>query len=965
MGSGGDGGRAFADAGDGAVLGDGGDGFIAGFPGEVGGGVERGVAGTAIDQQLDGAAGVDGRGGRHHPALGNGHDDAHVDLGADAGAVGGDGGNLDGAGPVAGHSGGAVAVVADAGIAGVAHAPVERLSNGSGGAVRANGSGGEGQIAVADGNHSLTAAKDADVDVVGADADGDGAAFLNAVVGSDGDGRRAFADAGDDAGIADGGDALIAGFPGEVLRGVVGGVAGRAVELEGRRAAHVDCDRRGDDVEGLDRHDDVHLHLGVDAGTVGGKSADGDRTGAQARHGGGAVEVFDDAGIAGVAHAPLHVLRHIDGGTIFIVGHGAHDQARAADADLRPLGVDQFQLDLAHGDGDADSADSLQAVVRSGGDGGGALANAGDHAGFVDDNHVFIAGFPREVGGGMERGVGRRAVGAQLQLAADEQIRHRGLHPGGGDGHDDAHGNLSAPRGAVVGIGVDLHGASAHAAHGAGAVKVLAHLSGLRIGGLPGEVLRHVFAGVVGPQRRGAQRQIAGADVDFRPFAAHQGDLDLVGGNGHRHQAVIGEPVVGNGGDDGRAVADAGDHAVFNGRDVRVAGFPGEVGGRMVGGVAGRAVGAQRHSLANEQMFAVGNVEAGDRHHDGDGDLAAHAGAVLGGGVDLGAAGAHAAHRAGAVDIGAHLDDVPIAGTPGEVLADVQIVAIRVGRHGAQHQVAGTDVDVGAFRVHRLDGDLAGRHRHRNDADLGEAVVGGGGDGGRADAGGGQFALRVDGDDVLIAAPPGKIGGRIVGGVGGSAAKFELLLLADEELHHFRINIETLHRHDDAHGDLAENAGAIGGVGIDLHSAGGKAGHGAGAVAVGVHAGIARVGGFPGEVLLYAVGGAVRAVGGGAQRQIAGADGHLGLARVHRIDDDRAHGVGDLHQTSGRAVVERARDQAHLARFFAREVAAGVNAGGAGHRFHRPEDGAGLGVRGGDGGGKALALADDDFPGRR
>ena len=52
----------------------------------------------------------------------------------------------------------------------------------------------------------MTAAKDADVDVVSADADGDGAALLNAVVGSDGDGRRAFADAGDDAGLADGGD---------------------------------------------------------------------------------------------------------------------------------------------------------------------------------------------------------------------------------------------------------------------------------------------------------------------------------------------------------------------------------------------------------------------------------------------------------------------------------------------------------------------------------------------------------------------------------------------------------------------------------------------------------------------------------------------------------------------------------------------------------------------------------------
>ena len=487
----------------------------------------------------------------------------------------------------------------------------------------------------------------------------------------------------------------------------------------------------------------------------------------------------------------------------------------------------------------------------------------------------------------------------------------------------------------------------------------------MRIGGLPSEVLRHVFAGIVGSQRRGAQRQIAGTDVDFRPFAAHQGDLDRVSGDSHRHQAVIGEPVVGNGGDDGRAVADAGDHAVFNGRDVRVAGLPGEVGGRMVGSVAGRAVGAQRHSLADEQMFAVGNVEAGDRHHDGDGDLAAHAGAVLGGGVDLGAAGAHAAHRAGAVGIGAHLDDVPIAGAPGEVLADVQIVAISIGRHGAQHQVAGTDVDVGALRVHRLDGDLAGRHRHRNDADLGEAVVGSGGDGGRADAGGGQFALSVDGDDVLIAAPPSEVGGRVVGGVGGSAAELELLLLADEQLHHFRINIEALHRHDDAHGDLAENAGAVGGVGINLHSAGSKAGHGAGAVAVGVHAGIARVGGFPGEVLLYAVGGAVRAVGGSAQRQIAGADGHLGLVRVHGIDDDRAHGIGDLHQASGRAVVERARDQAHLARLFAREVAAGVNACGAGHRFHRPEDGAGLGVRGGDGGGEALALADDNFPGRR
>ena len=412
VGSGGDGGRAFADAGDGAVLGDSGDGFIAGFPGEVGGGVERGVAGTAIDQQLDGAAGVDGCGGRHHPALLNGHDDAHVDLGADAGAVGGDGGNLDGAGPVAGHGGGAVAVVADAGIAGVAHAPVERLSNGSGGAVRADGGGGEGQIAVADGDHGLTAAKDADVDVVGADADGDGAALLNAVVGSDGDGRRAFADAGNDAGLADGGDGFIAGFPGEVPRGVVGGVEGRAVDLDGRRVPHADVHSRRDDVEALDRNDDVHLHLGVDAGTVGGKSADGDRTGAQARDGDGAVEVFDDAGIAGVAHAPLHVLRYIDGGTIFIVGHGAHDQARTADADLRPLGIDQFQLDLAHGNGDADSADSLQAVVRNGGDGGGALANAGDHAGFVDDNHVFIAGFPREVGGGMERGVGRRAVGA-------------------------------------------------------------------------------------------------------------------------------------------------------------------------------------------------------------------------------------------------------------------------------------------------------------------------------------------------------------------------------------------------------------------------------------------------------------------------------------------------------------------------------------------------------------------------
>ena len=557
----------------------------------------------------------------------------------------------------------------------------------------------------------------------------------------------------------------------------------------------------------------------------------------------------------------------------------------------------------------------------------------------------------------MVGGVHGRAVGAQLQLPADEQRRARRFYPAGRHGHDDAHGDLAAHACAVLGIGVDLRDAGGDAAHGDGAVQILAHLGDLLVGDLPGELLRHVFAGIVGAERRGAQRQVAGTDVDFSLVAAHLRDLDLVGGDGHRGQAVVRKPVVGGGGDDGRAIAHAGDHAVFHGGDVLVAGLPGEVGGIAIGGVRGRAIGPQHHGLADEQLGALGDVEAGDRHDDGDGDLAVHAGAVLGGGIHAGRAGGDAAHRAGAVGVVAHLKDVGVAGAPGEVLADMLIVAQGVGGRGAQRQVAGADVDVGPLAVHGFDGDLPGRHGHRDDAHLGHAVVGSGGNGGGAGADGGQFALAVHGDYVFVAALPGKVSARAVSGVGGRDAEIELLFAADEQLHHAGINGEALHRHDDAHGDLAGDAAAVRGVGVDAHDAGGDAGHGAGAVAVDLHAGIARVGGFPGEVLLHTVGGAVRAIGGGAQRQVGLAHVHFSLARAHRIDDDRAHGVGDLHQAGGIAAVERARDQAHLAGLFAGERAVCVHAGRAGQRFHRPEDGAGLGVAGGEDGREALALA--------
>src|SRR5699024_9210154 len=107
-------------------------------------------------------------------------------------------------------------------------------------------------------------------------------------------------------------------------------------------------------------------------------------------------------------------------------------------------------------------------------------------------------------------------------------------------------------------------------AHRAAAVKVGAHLRDPRIAGDPLEVLRHIFAGVAGAKGGGAQRQVAGINADLR-LRVVGGDEDLVGGYGDRHQTGVHQAVVGGGGDDGRAVANAGDNAVFHGGDARVA----------------------------------------------------------------------------------------------------------------------------------------------------------------------------------------------------------------------------------------------------------------------------------------------------------------------------------------------------------------------------------------------------------
>ena len=783
-------------------------------------------------------------------------------------------------------------------------------------------------------------------------------------MGGGGDDGHAFAHAGDDAARIDGGDAFIVAFPGKVRRRVVGGVAGRAVDLEGQRAAGEQRRRRGDDVEGLDRHDDADGHLRVDVGTVGSDGGDLHRAGFEAGDGGGAVAVVADAGVAGVAHAPVDILGDVDGGTVLGEGDRAHEQALVADTDFSALGVDQLQADLAHRDGDADRGLRLQAVVGSGGDDGRALAHAGDDALFVDGDDAFIAAFPGEVRRRVVGGVGGRAVDLQQQRVADEEVGARLGHPAAGYRHDHAHGDLAAQPGAVVDISLDLHDAGAHAAHRAGAVEVLAHLGDLRVGGLPGEVLAHVLAGVVCAQRGGAQGQVAGTDVDLGLVGADQHDLHLVGGDADSDQAGIREAVVGGGGDDGDALVDAGDHAVFDGGDRIIAGLPGKVGQRAVGGVGRRAAGGERDALAGEHLRRIGDGEAGHRHDHRHGDLAAQPGTGGGVGVDLGGAGARAAHRAGAVKVFADLGDVGVGGLPGEGLANVLAPARGVVSGGAQRQVAGIEVDFRLFAIRGGNDDLIGGCGHGDDAHLRKAVVGSGGDGGVADAHGGEFA-GVHGDDVLVAAAPGEVRDAVVGGVAGRAVELELQRVAHEHLRHFGDDVEAGHRHDHADGDLAGNAAAIGGIGIDPHRTGGYAGHGAGAVAVRLHAGIARVGGAPGELLLYVVGGAVRAIGGGAQRQVALALGDLGLAAVRRVDDDGAHGVGDLHQAGGGAPVERACDQAHLTGHFAGEVAAFVDAGSARHRLDRPEDAAGLRPGGADGGGEARGLTDDDFRRRR
>ena len=962
MGSDGDGRCALADAGDDAGLGHRGDALIAAFPGKVGGVVVSSVERRTVDLEGRGAANVDVRGGGDDVEALHRDDDGDGHLGVDAGAVGGKGANGDRAAAQAGDGGGAVGVADDAGVA-VAHAPVEGLGHIVGGAVAVVGDSLHAQ-GLAHADLSLLRVHQRKLDLAHRDGDVDEAGLLDAVVRGGGDRGHALAHGGDDAGLRDSGDIFIAALPGEVPGGVVGGVERRAVDLEGQRLAGKHGGGQGDDVEALHRDDDADGHLRVDAGAVGGKGADLDRAGAQADDGGGAIAVIGDAGVAGIAHAPLDILRDVGGGAVGVVGDGAHAQTFRADAHFRAIGVDKLQLDLSHRDGDGDGAGGLQAVVGSGGDNSRAFAHSGDQAGPVHGDHVFIAADPGKVRGRVIGGVGRRAVGQQLQLLADKEVRRRGDHPAALYGHDDGHGDLAAHAGAVLGHGIDLRRAGAHAAHRAAAVKVGAHLRDPRIAGDPLEVLRHILAGVAGAKGGGAQRQVAGINADLR-LRAVGGDEDLVGGYGDRHQTGVHQAVVGGGGDDGRAVANAGDNAVFHGGDARVAGLPGEVFGEAVGGVAGRAVGPQRHSLANEQLLVFRDVEAGHGHDHGDDDRAAHAGAIRRDGVDVDRTGADAAHGAGAVGIGAHLGDVGIAGLPVEHLTYVHGVALGVKRRGAQGQVAGADVDVGGLLVRRLDHHFGGRHGHGDDAQFGKAVVRSDGDGGGADAVGGQLALFVHGDDMAVAADPGKVRSGLIGGIGGGAVERELGLFADEQLHHFLLDVEALHRHDDAHGDLAVDAGAVGGVGIDAHGPGGDAGHGAGAIAVGVHAGIARVGGFPCKRLLHAVGGAVSAVGGGAQRQIARTDGDVGLAHVHRIDHDAAHGVGDRHQAGSGAAVDRGGDQAHYAGALRGEIAVGVHGGGAGHRLRRPEDGVGLGVFRGDHGGKARGLPGHDLGGRR
>ena len=103
-----------------------------------------------------------------------------------------------------------------------------------------------------------------------------------------------------------------------------------------------------------------------------------------------AVAVVVDGGIGRVADAPFNVLRHGTGLAVGPSAGGAQRQVVFAKRDLRLAAAFDGDVYGVRAYADGDLAGCLQAIVGSGGDGGHALADAGDDAVFVDGGDVFI-----------------------------------------------------------------------------------------------------------------------------------------------------------------------------------------------------------------------------------------------------------------------------------------------------------------------------------------------------------------------------------------------------------------------------------------------------------------------------------------------------------------------------------------------------------------------------------------------
>ena len=948
-GGGGDERLAVGHAGDHAVFIDGGNLGILALPGKVGGREGTGVGGHDGRPQLQRLVRKHARGLGKLKAL-NGHDDVDGAGAGHAGAVAGDACERHPADLAAGERAGAVPVV-HAGDAVVGHAPVEVLVvDEIGIAVLVVGGGADGDV-LAEADHERAGlARILGGELYARRGNGDlhGAGGLQVVVGGGGDDRLAVVYAGDHA-VLDGGHALVGAGPVKVLRVFQRGVGGRAVGPEGDRlpGEHAGVLRQR---EAGDGHDHAHEYGAGDTGAVAGDAGEGDVAGAPAHDVAGAVPVVF-AGDAVVGNAPVEVLVvDVLDASVLVVGGGA-DHERLADLHDELLGVIHAvggELYARRGNGYLHGAGGLQVVVRGGGDDRRAVAQAGDHA-VLDGGHALVGAGPVKVLRVFQRGVGGRAAGLERHILADEHagvLRQRKA----GDGHDHAHEYGAAHAGAVLGIGVDRGRAGGNAVDRAGAVAVVPHAHAVGVAAFPVKALEYVGGGVVRAERRGAQHKVAGVDVDVRGVLANGGDVHLHGGRGHADQALILQAVVRNRGDDRRAVAHAGDDAFFvHGGDAFIVACPGKVRGVFERGVDGRAAGLERHGLADEHALALGQREAGHGYDYPHRARPGLAGAVAGDRGKGERARPIAGERAGAVLVvyagHAVVGRVPVEETVECVLA-LAIFVIGGGADGdalahAHHERIG-------LRAHGGQLDVIGRRAHIHGAAPGGAVMCGGGDDGRAVTHAGEHAV-FNGDDALVAALPGEVLGRTIGGVGGRHTGPQRGLIADEEHHAFG-DAEAADGHDHAHRELSVHGGIALGVGIDVHGAGAYALDGAGAVAVVVHLGAALVGGAPDEGLLHALAVAARIDAHGAQCKVARADGHIGVGAVQGLDDDARRQVVDRHKVRIPAAVERLRDQAHLARAHAGELAVRVHGGRAGDGLNRPDHIVGLrsnGIHGG------------------